>query len=120
MRVIVNDQADRGMGSSIACGIKASEMAAGWLIALADMPYLKTKTMRQLCNRLQQGADIVAPLFNQQRGHPVGFGRRFKKELMLLNEDVGARNIISKHQEQLELMPTCDAGVVTDIDVPLD
>ena len=71
MEVIVNEQAERGMGYSIACGVEASQEAAGWLIALADMPYVKTPTLQQLATRLTGGADIIAPLYQQQRGHPV-------------------------------------------------
>jgi len=116
LHVVINEQSGRGMGSSIACAVRASEDAAGWLIALADMPYIETETIAQLSNKLKDGADMVAPLFKQQRGHPVGFNRRYKEELMALNDDVGARHIIARHQYRLELVPTSDAGVITDID----
>ncbi|MFW2371578.1 MAG: nucleotidyltransferase family protein [Gammaproteobacteria bacterium] len=116
MRVVINQQAHRGMGSSIACGVRASQDAAGWLIALADMPYVNSETMSQLSNRLSDGSAMVAPLFEQQRGHPVGFNQCFKQELMALNDDVGARHIIASHQNRLELIPTRDAGVIRDID----
>ena len=41
LRVVVNEQAEQGMGSSMACGVGASQDASGWLIMLADMPYIK-------------------------------------------------------------------------------
>lgn len=116
MRVVVNQQAKRGMGSSIACGIRASQHASSWLIALADMPYIKLETITLLANKLKDGADMVAPVLEQQRGHPVGFNQRYKDELMALNDDVGARHIIAKHQNQLELISTNDAGVIKDVD----
>ena len=116
MRVVVNAQAQRGMGNSIACGVRASQDAGGWLIALADMPYVKTETITQLSNRLREGAHIVAPLYEKQRGHPVGFNQRYKDDLLALNDDVGARHIIARHQDQLELISTRDAGVIKDID----
>ena len=116
LRVVINEQANRGMGSSIACGIDASQDATGWLLTLADMPYIKTETMMQLANRIKDGADMVAPIFEQQRGHPVGFKQQYKDELIALNDDVGARHILTKYQGQLELVPTNDTGVITDID----
>ena len=119
MRVVINEQAEKGMGSSIACGVQASQDAAGWLIALADMPYIKGESISQLANKLNDGADIVAPVFDQQRGHPVGFSQRYKEELIALNDDVGARHVIANHQSQLELLPSNDEGVVTDIDYPV-
>ena len=120
LHVVMNEKAEQGMGSSIACGVHASEQAAGWLICLADMPYIKTKTLSDLVNRLEQGAEIVAPFFDQRRGHPVGFGSRFKEDLLALNEDVGARQIINGHRQQLELLQTEDEGVLQDIDFPED
>ncbi|MDH5444008.1 MAG: nucleotidyltransferase family protein [Gammaproteobacteria bacterium] len=116
MHVVLNEQAEQGIGSSIACGVRASPDATGWLIALADMPYVKTQTIQQLSQRLQKGADIVAPLYKQQRGHPVGFKQCFKDELMNLDSDIGAREIIQNHQDQLELLESDDAGTITDID----
>ena len=43
LRVVVNERAEQGMGSSIACGVGACQDASGWLIMLADMPSLKTE-----------------------------------------------------------------------------
>jgi len=120
MRVIVNEHANRGMGSSIACGILASQEATAWLIALADMPCIKIETITRLASKLKDGADMVAPVIEQQRGHPVGFNQRYKDELIALNDDVGARHIIANHQNQLELVPTNDAGVIIDVDQASD
>ena len=128
MRVVVNEHANRGMGSSIACGVRASQDAAGWLIALADMPYIKTETIALLADKLGNGADIVAPVIEyrgehrgeQRRGHPVGFNQRYKAELLALDDDVGARHVIANHQSKLELVPTHDAGVTVDVDQAID
>jgi len=122
--VVINEQAEQGMGSSISCGVSASqdvrEKSSGWLIALADMPYIKTETLILLAHKLTEGAGIVAPLYKQQRGHPVGFSGAYINELLALNKDIGARNIIKKNQDQLELVLTDDEGVVRDIDYPGD
>lgn len=124
LHVVINQQADQGMGSSISCGVSASQKTSqesgGWLVTLADMPYIKTETLTLLANKLAEGARMVAPLFKQQRGHPVGFSQAYFNELLGLNEDIGARNIINKNQDQLELVLTDDEGVVRDIDYPAD
>ena len=118
LRVVINEQAEQGMGSSIACGVKASKDASGWLITLADMPYIKTDTLTLLANKLTEGTDIIAPQFKQQRGHPVGFSCAYVDELLALNKDIGAKDIIKKNKQQLELVLTDDEGVVRDIDYP--
>ncbi len=116
LQVVVNEQAQQGMGSSIACGVRASEAATGWLITLADMPYLKTQTIQRLVARLSRGAAIVAPVIGQQRGHPVGFCQDYKAALLALHDDIGARQIIADHQQQLELVVTDDPGIIRDVD----
>lgn len=121
LRVVVNEQAEQGMGSSIACGVGASQHASGWLIVLADMPYLETETIALLADKLADGAGIIAPLYENtsgdtQRGHPVGFNQCFKNELLALDQDTGARQVIQDHQGQLVLLAVDDAGVIMDVD----
>lgn len=116
LRVVINEQAQQGMGSSIARGVDASQDASGWLIMLADMPYLKTETIMLLADKLEHGANIIAPTYNKQRGHPVGFNHCYKNELLALNKDTGARQLIKKYQNQLELVPVNDAGTIMDVD----
>ncbi|MDH5473298.1 MAG: nucleotidyltransferase family protein [Gammaproteobacteria bacterium] len=116
MRVVINEQAEKGMGCSIACGVRASDDASAWLIMLADMPYIKTETIGLLADTLKCGAKMVAPVLNQQRGHPVGFNQCFKHELLALNDDMGARQVLKKYQHALELVSITDEGVLIDVD----
>ena len=46
----------------------------------------------------------------------MGFSRRYQEELLALDEDIGACNVIRLHQNNLLLMPTNDHGVLEDID----
>jgi len=118
MQVVVNEQAEQGMGSSIACGVAASSNAVGWLIALADMPYIKESTTHQLVTRMQQGAGIVAPECDGQRGHPVGFATKYQQDLLNIQGDCGARVVLEQHQSDVVLLQTDDNGVLIDVDQP--
>ena len=119
-KVVINHNTANGIGSSIARGVDASQEAAGWIITLADMPYIKSETIRMIANQLVQDASIVAPLYQQQRGHPVGFDKQYRDELLQLDSDIGARNIIKQHQEHLRLIETSDEGMIRDIDALTD
>lgn len=120
MKVVENTHADEGMGTSLAAGINATVHADGWLIALADMPWIQAATITALLDRLQHGASIVAPVYRGRRGHPVGFSARWRQSLQALSGDRGARDLIAKHTDQLELLNTDDASVLKDIDHPRD
>jgi molybdenum cofactor cytidylyltransferase len=106
-----------GMGHSLAHGVKKRPAAAGWLIALADMPHLKNDTLRHLAAHIRYD-NIVAPSYDGQRGHPVGFGASYYSELISLSGDSGAKTQLITHAEHLQLLPLDDAGVLFDIDSP--
>ncbi|HUT39732.1 MAG TPA: nucleotidyltransferase family protein [Gammaproteobacteria bacterium] len=118
LQIVANPHAHAGMGTSIACGVAASATAAGWIIALADMPYVPAGVVRQVADRLAQGADLVAPVWHGRRGHPVGFAARHGPALQALCDDRGARDILDAHRNSLELIETTDRGVIIDIDTP--
>ena len=118
LQVIANAHARDGMGTSIACGVAASPAAAGWVIALADMPDIPAYVIQSVADGLARGADIIAPVWRGQRGHPVGFARRHAASLLALHGDRGARDIIAANRDTLELIDTQDRGVILDIDTP--
>ena len=109
--VVRCDTAAPGMGVSIACGVSASADAAGWLVALGDMPLIPSSQHRLVADALRAGADIVAPVCQGRRGHPVGFAARFGDELRALEGDEGARAVLARHRGVLlELAVDDDAG----------
>ena len=110
-------QAAQGMGASIACGVAANSNAEGWIIALADMPWIRPRTIYTVAQQVRTGAGIVAPLYQGQRGHPVGFSAAYKARLSALDGDTGAREVLDAALD-LVLTITDDAGVLLDIDVP--
>lgn len=114
--VTVCPDADRGMGVSLAHGIGATRDAEGWIVALADMPRIKPETIRRVAQALAEGAEIAAPAYQGDRGHPVGFGKRFRHELQAMSGDSGARAIVQRNQAVVRVIDCDDPGVLLDID----
>ena len=110
----------RGMGASLAAGVRASGEARGWIVALGDMPFVKPLTIAAVVDRIEKGAVIAAPVYQGIRGHPVGFSAVLKAELMALDGDEGARGVLAAHRDGFEAVIVTDAGVGTDIDTPED
>ena len=120
VRIVECSRADEGMGASLACGVQSSSDADGWLVALADMPWIKPATIKMLASALLEGADIVAPSHNGERGHPVGFARRHYAALSALTGDEGARAIVTAQRANLSLIDVDDDGILRDVDTPGD
>jgi molybdenum cofactor cytidylyltransferase len=125
-QLVLNERALEGMGTSIAAGVRATaaDSGEGWLVALGDMPYIKPATIRQVGERLLRVGGIVIPACQQQRGHPVGFGREHLNALSALEGDSGARTVIAQAlgetPARVQLLEVEDAGVLADIDTPAD
>jgi molybdenum cofactor cytidylyltransferase len=117
---VVCKNASEGMGTSLAAGVRATPDAYGWIVGLADMPFIRAETIRTLAKALHEGAVIAAPSFQGRRGHPVGFAQRFYEELSSLHGDDGARQFLKQHPELMKLFEVDDPGVVRDIDEPSD
>lgn len=116
--VTVCDRASEGMGTSLAHAIGKASAASGWIIALADMPYVKPSTIKALLNALQAGADIVAPCHDGRRGNPVGFSHFYLPQLLGLSADEGARRLLQTLP--VHLVEVDDPGIHRDIDRPQD
>lgn len=118
--VILCADADEGMGASLAAAVAASGDVAGWVIALADMPYIRSETIGKIAASLAAGAAIAAPAYRGERGHPVGLSARFRAALEALRGDEGARALLRKNASLVELIEVDDPGVCRDIDTPDD
>ena len=122
MSFVLNVNAEYGLSETIRLGLQAAPCWPGWLFALADMPLIQSRTYSQLLSALEQGNKntIVAPLFQGKRGNPVAFGRYYQAELLALSGDVGAKPLLKKYQNNLQLLELGDPGVLQDIDLKAD
>jgi len=114
------ENAADGMGASLACAARAAGEADGYLVALADMPFVRRSSIAAVREALGKGALVAAPYFRTRRGHPVGFAGRLRGELAALSGDEGARRVVEAHAADLTKVPVGDPGVVRDIDRPAD
>ena len=118
--VAVCDNAAEGMGASLACAARAAGTADGYIVALADMPFVRPSTIAAVYAALAAGAPLAAPYFRARRGHPVGMAGVFFQQLITLRGDEGARRLLAANEARLTKIPVGDPGAVRDIDTPED
>jgi molybdenum cofactor cytidylyltransferase len=118
--VIECANAEEGMGASLACAVSATGEVSGWIVALADMPYIRPDTVANIAAALAAGAAIVAPIYQGRRGHPVGISAAFRRQLEALRGDEGARSVLRENPGAIMLIEVDDPGVCRDIDTPAD
>jgi len=115
--IVINPWPEQGLSSSLRQGVAARADATGWLIALADMPWVMPATLDLLARRLAAGASVVAPLHRGRRGHPVGFAAHWASQLQHLTGDQGARELLARRSAEILLEPVDDPGVLADVDL---
>ena len=123
VKVVINPQFAEGMSTSIQQGLKEiSPRATGILIALADQPFIPPEVMNTLIEGFRAGnKGIVLPAYEGKRGHPVILDReKYEGELLALQGDVGGKEIVGKHPEDILEVEVASKGVLMDIDAPED
>ncbi|MBN3858619.1 nucleotidyltransferase family protein [Paraburkholderia sp. Ac-20340] len=108
----------RGMGASLAAAIESDTEGESWIVALADMPRIAVSTIEAVARELDAGKPLVAPFYDGQRGHPVGFGYGHREALLALDGDAGARALLTS--QTLTRIGVDDPGILRDIDTPAD
>jgi molybdenum cofactor cytidylyltransferase len=117
---VVCEDAAQGMGASLACAARAAGRADGYLVALADMPFIRPTSIAAVREALEEGAPLAAPYFRSRRGHPVGIAGKFFESLLDLRGDEGAKRLLRENEKRLVKIPVGDPGVIRDIDTPSD
>jgi molybdenum cofactor cytidylyltransferase len=119
-RVVPCENAGDGMGASLACGVRSSSDADGWIVALGDMPWIAGQTIERVARAIADGAVVAAPFHGGERGHPVGFGAACFAELIALANDDGAKSVVASHRDALVRIDVDDTGTLRDVDRPSD
>ena len=114
--VVQPDPTRPGMGDSIAAGVKATADATGWLILPADLPLIRSDTLRAIAQAPDRA--VTVPRYQGQRGHPVRFSAACAEQLLNLKGNQGAASILLAQSaiDSVAFLDVDDAGVVTDID----
>lgn len=120
VEIVVCENAAEGMGASLACAARKAGKADGYLVALADMPFVRPTSVAAVRAALEAGAPLCAPYFRARRGHPVGIAGSFFNDLVSLRGDEGARKLLAEHEKRLVKIAVGDPGVLRDIDRPED
>ena len=120
VRTIVNSRWKEGLSTSIRCGIESvSQEADGALIMLADQPLISPEILNKLIQAFRTGGHpIVASAYGQTMGVPAVFAASVFPDLLNLNADRGAKDVILKNRRSVLTVPVPEAAV--DIDTPED
>lgn len=120
-RAVHNPDFRSGMASSIRRGIHAADPeTTGYALCPGDLPLLSRQTVSRLCQAFatETAPRIVAPVHDDQQGHPVLFDASFGEALLDLEGDRGARGLVRSGDAPLTRVPVPSDGILRDVDTP--
>ena len=121
VRLVHNPDFATGLGSSLKTGVAAvPDDADGVVVCLADMPQVDAALIDRLIAAFdpEKSALAVIPTIDGKRGNPVLWSRRFFPDLMAIEGDVGARNLIGRYNEAVVEVPVTGKAALLDVDTP--
>ncbi len=116
-RGIMNPQSDAEQIDSLRLGLGAlePEVVAAAVLPV-DHPRVQAATITALLAAFRtSGAPIVRPTHGDHPGHPVLFARELWTELQAPDLEQGARDVVHRHQAEIEEVPVDDPGVAIDV-----
>lgn len=93
IHILINDSAAEGMASSIRLGVASANTAGAdaVLILACDQPFVTSNHLRKLA---ASGDGIVGSAYAGRKGVPAHFSARSFSDLMNLQGDTGARELL--------------------------
>jgi molybdenum cofactor cytidylyltransferase len=114
--ILINPDWKDGMSTSIKTGVSeiAKQFDAAFIL-LVDQPFISSELLKLMMDRyFTSKAVITAPRVGQQQCNPVLFSRQLFPDLLKLNDDKGAKCLLSKNP--VEWIDWPDERLLLDID----
>jgi molybdenum cofactor cytidylyltransferase len=119
--MVRNPAFEDGLSSSLRAGLSAVPPDSdGALILLGDMPAVEVSVLGALLAAFTGRDAICVPLHRGRRGNPVLWGSNYFAEMMALTGDVGAKQLIARHDERVTEVTVGSDSIFADVDTPAD
>jgi molybdenum cofactor cytidylyltransferase len=119
--LVVNEEWQKGQLSSIQAAIRNLPDGAteGLILCPVDHPLISSTLIAKLIAEFDSSKKrIVLPTFHGRRGHPVIFHSGLYEELLAASPEVGARQVVWAHENEVAEVPTEEEGVVLNLNDP--
>jgi len=117
-----NSNYKNGMLSSVKCGFEflPGDFRAA-MIFLGDQPMIETSVINKMIYAYHEsGKGILVPVFENKRGHPLMADRKYRDEIITLDDPAGLKAILRRHPDDLLEVDTENSSVLKDIDTRED
>lgn len=109
IRSVYNGEPQKGISHSLKLGLsdllEKDPKIEGVLFCVCDQPGLKISTIQRIFNRaVVKPEKIICAGWNHKPGNPVFWSRKFFPELMALEQDIGGRQVMARHPDEVDII----------------
>lgn len=122
VKIAINPNYRQGMSTSIIAGLNLVDgRAQAAMLTLGDQPLINSQTINRLLEEFHNhDRGIAIPTYQGRRGHPIIFAIKYKEKLLELKGDIGGRQIVKDHPDDILEVAVNAGGIITDIDTISD
>ncbi|MGD8540483.1 MAG: nucleotidyltransferase family protein [Candidatus Aminicenantes bacterium] len=122
VKSVYNPNFKEGMLSSAQKGfVSIPEKAEAVLVFLGDQPRIPSSVIDQVITAYHSSEKgIVVPVYDKNRGHPVLISTKYREEVTHLDPEIGLRELIHNHPEDILEVQVDTSAIIEDIDTPDD
>jgi len=121
-KIILNDQSDKGMSTSVKIGLQTlPETVQSVIFLLGDQPLMSSVEINKIINDYyrNQGFSIIHAKYQGIKGHPVLFKKNMFPHLLKINGDEGGKSVIKKFEDHV-YYSEMNRKAIPDVDTPND
>ncbi|MEE0932291.1 nucleotidyltransferase family protein [uncultured Clostridium sp.] len=117
INVVMNNNSNLGISSSIKIGINFDKNADGYMFMVCDQPFISIQTLNSVIDNFIKGdKGIVCVGCGNNKGNPVIFSKKYINELLSLEGDNGGKVIIKGNLNDLKIVNINNRIELVDID----
>ena len=114
--LVINPAPEKGMFSSVYCGVLTFTDVEGYLIMPVDHPLVQVVTIQELLAAFADNPEkIVRPVHNNKAGHPVIIPRTAVSNIMDAELDGNFKQFLQDQNPEIHDVVVADSGVLNNI-----
>ena len=118
VKIVVNEEFSKGMSSSLKAALHhISPDSDTYVFMLGDQPLVTADLLQVLLQHHSASRfGITVPVYRNEKGRPVVMDSKYREELMTLDGEIGAKQVIDAHPDDVQEIPVDSEEVIVDID----
>jgi molybdenum cofactor cytidylyltransferase len=120
VKFVINERFEKGMFTSLKCGLN-EEMNAEWVLYhFVDQPGLPKIFYQELTDQIDNELDWIQPAYKNEKGHPLLLHNSIFNSILELPDDSSLKEISKNNKVKKKLWDCTHKEIFQDIDYPSD